>query len=67
LRGRNATGDVAIDHLVLSDGRKVERIRTRFSLADGKLDAPQVQAAGYGGRSRARSRSMREPSRRRLR
>jgi uncharacterized protein involved in outer membrane biogenesis len=40
---------VAIDHLVLSDGRKVERIRTRFSLADGKLDAPQVQAAGYGG------------------
>ena len=49
LRGRNATGDVAIDHLVLSDGRKVERIRSRFSIADGKLDAPQVQAAGYGG------------------
>jgi hypothetical protein len=27
----------------------VERIRTRFSVADAKLDAPQVQAAGYGG------------------
>ena len=49
LKGRNATGDVAIDHLVLPGGRKVERIRTKFSLADAKLDAPTVQAAGYGG------------------
>jgi uncharacterized protein involved in outer membrane biogenesis len=49
LRGRNATGDVAIDRLVLAGGRKVERIRTRFSVADGKLDAPQVQLSGYGG------------------
>jgi len=49
LRGRNANGEVAIDRLTLSGGHKVERIRARFSLADGKLDAPAVQAAGYGG------------------
>lgn len=49
LRGRNGTGDIAIDRLVLTGGRKVERLRSRFSLADGKLDASQVQAAGYGG------------------
>jgi len=49
LRGRDATGDVVIDHLVLPGGRKVERVRTHFSIADAKLDAPRVQAAGYGG------------------
>jgi uncharacterized protein involved in outer membrane biogenesis len=48
-KDRNAAGDVAIDHLVLPGGRKVERIRARFSVANAKLDAPQVQAAGYGG------------------
>ena len=49
LRGRNGTGDVAIDHLVLPGGRKVERVRARFSVADAKLNAAEVQAAGYGG------------------
>jgi uncharacterized protein involved in outer membrane biogenesis len=49
LRGRNATGDVAVDHLVLPGGRKVERVQTRFSVADAKLDAPHVQAVAYGG------------------
>ena len=49
LKGRNATGNVAIDHLVMPDGRKVERVRTRFSVTDAKLDAPSVQASGYGG------------------
>ncbi len=49
LRGRNANGEIAIDRLTLPGGHKVERIRGRFSLADGKLDAPAVQAAGYGG------------------
>jgi uncharacterized protein involved in outer membrane biogenesis len=49
LRGRDAHGEIAIDRLILSGGHKVERIRARFSLTDGKVDAPAVQAAGYGG------------------
>ena len=49
LKGRNATGEVAIDRLVLPGGQNVDRLRTRFSVAEAKLDAPAVQVAGYGG------------------
>jgi hypothetical protein len=49
LRGRNASGEIAIDRLTLAGGRRVERIRARFTLSDGKLDAPAIQAASYGG------------------
>ncbi len=49
LRALDANGEVTIDRLTLPGGRKVDRVRARFSLRDGKLDATGVQAASYGG------------------
>jgi len=49
LRARNANGDVTIGRLTLADGRTLDRVHARFTLRDGRLDAPMVQASGYGG------------------
>ncbi len=49
LRARNATGEVTIGRLTLADGRTLDRVHARFTLRDGKLVAPTVQASGYGG------------------
>ncbi len=49
LRAHNADGEIAIDRLTLAGNRAVERIHAKFSLRNGKLEAPAVQAAAYGG------------------
>jgi len=49
LRAHNATGEVTIGRLTLADGRTLDRVHARFTLRDGKLVAPTVQASGYGG------------------
>ncbi len=49
LRARNATGEVTIGRLTLAEGRTLDRVHARFTLRDGKLAAPTVQASGYGG------------------
>ena len=49
LRARNADGEVTIGRFTLADGRTLDRVHAKFTLRDGKLDAPTVQASGYGG------------------
>jgi hypothetical protein len=49
LRGGNADGDIAIDRLMLASDRTLDRLHVKFSLRDGKLDAPTVQVSAYGG------------------
>ncbi len=49
LRARDVNGEVAIDRLTLPGGRTLERVGARFTLHDGKLDAPAVHATVYGG------------------
>lgn len=49
LHGNNASGEVTIDRLVLSGGRSLDKVRIQFTLQGGKLDAPVLQAAGFGG------------------
>ena len=40
---------MTIDRLILPGGRALDRVHARFSLRDGKLDAPAVQVSAYGG------------------
>ena len=49
LRAHNATGEVTIGRLTLADGRTLDRVHARFTLRDGRLVAPTVQASVYGG------------------
>ncbi len=49
LRTNNATGEVTIGRLVLPGGRALDRIRAQFTLRDGKLDVPALQASVFGG------------------
>ena len=49
LRAHDANGDMTIDRLILAGGRVLNRVRARFSLRDGKLDAPRCRPAAYGG------------------
>ncbi len=49
LRAHNAAGEVTIGRLTLAEGRTLDRVHARFTLRDGKLVAPAVQASGYGG------------------
>jgi len=49
LRTHDANGEVTIGRLTLPGGRTLDRVRAQFTLRDGKLDAPAVQASGYGG------------------
>ncbi len=49
LRAHNADGEIAIERLILPSGRTLDRVHAKFSLRDGKLDAPAVQASAYGG------------------
>jgi uncharacterized protein involved in outer membrane biogenesis len=49
LRAHDANGEVTIDRLILPGGRALNRVHARFSLREGKLDAPLVQVAAYGG------------------
>jgi uncharacterized protein involved in outer membrane biogenesis len=49
LHARNADGEIAIERLTLSSNRTLDRVHAKFSLRNGKLDAPAVQASAYGG------------------
>jgi uncharacterized protein involved in outer membrane biogenesis len=49
LRKNYANGDVTIARLSLSGGRVLERVRVQFTLQDGKLDVPILQASVFGG------------------
>ena len=49
LRTQNANGEVTIGRLALADGRALDRVHAKFTLHDGKLAAPTLQALAYGG------------------
>src|SRR5207244_2322562 len=49
LRGADADGDISIRELVLDGGRRLEDVRVQFTLRDGKLGAPVLQASVFGG------------------
>jgi uncharacterized protein involved in outer membrane biogenesis len=49
LRKENASGEVAIGRLLLADGRALDNVHVQFTLRDGKLDVPVLQAATFGG------------------
>ena len=54
LQAVDATGELAIDKLLLPDGRHLDQVHVRLSLQDGKLDVPVLQAAALGGSAQAR-------------
>lgn len=54
LKAFDASGDLAVDALVLPDGRKLDHVHLQFSLQNGTLDAPVVQAGIFGGKVSAR-------------
>jgi uncharacterized protein involved in outer membrane biogenesis len=49
LAKRDAEGTIAIGSLALPSGRSVTNIRTRFTLKNGKLDVPSIEATTLGG------------------
>ena len=49
LKSYDATGDLAIDKLVLPDGQALSQVRVQLTLQDGRLDVPVLQAAAMGG------------------
>lgn len=53
LRSVDVDGDVSIGELRLRDGGRLEQLRARFTVKDGRLDAPDVTASMYGGTVRS--------------
>jgi uncharacterized protein involved in outer membrane biogenesis len=49
LRAVDATGDLAIDKLMLPDGQHVDQLHVQLSLQNGRLDIPVLQASAFGG------------------
>ncbi len=49
LRSVDANGDLTVDALVMTDGRKLDKVHLQFVLQNGVLDAPVVQAGLLGG------------------
>jgi uncharacterized protein involved in outer membrane biogenesis len=49
LKSVDATGDLAIDKLVLPDGQHIDQLKVQLTLLDGKLDVPVLQAVALGG------------------
>ncbi len=49
LRGVDADGDVAIDKLLLRDGKHVDNVRAKIVVRDGVLDVPSASLAAFGG------------------
>lgn len=54
LRSFDADGDIAIGRLILFEGRHLDKIVARFTLVNGRLEAPALEAAAFGGTARAR-------------
>lgn len=49
LKAVDATGDIALDALVLPDGQRLEHVRVQIGLQNGVLDVPVIQASALGG------------------
>jgi uncharacterized protein involved in outer membrane biogenesis len=49
LRASDIDGDIGIGELLLANGRHVDNVRLQFTVRDGKLSAPQLQASVFGG------------------
>ena len=54
LKSVDASGDLAVDALVLPDERRLDHGHLQFNVQNGVLDAPIVQAEAYGGKVSAR-------------
>ena len=54
LKTVDANGDLAVDALVLPDGRKLDHVHLQFALQNGVLDAPVIQGGIFGGKIAAR-------------
>ena len=55
LRAVDATGDLAIDKLMLPDGQNIDQLRVQLSLQNGRLDIPVLQASAFGGSIQGRA------------
>ena len=49
LKAVDATGQLALDALVLPNGQRLEHVRVQLSVHNGVLDAPVIQANALGG------------------
>ncbi len=49
LKGVDAEGEIAIGALTLAEGRRLDQVRIKLTLANGKLEVPSVQATAFGG------------------
>lgn len=45
----DADGDVSIGQLTLPDGLHLADMHAKFTVRDGRLDAPELQVSGFGG------------------
>jgi AsmA family protein len=50
LKSVDASGDIAVDVLELSDGRKLDHVRLQLNLQNGVFEAPVLQAGIFGGK-----------------
>ncbi len=53
LRSVDVDGDVSIGELRLRNGGRLDQVRARFTVKDGRLDAKDATASMYGGSVRA--------------
>lgn len=49
IRSIDADGDIAIDRLLLPEGRYVDGVHAKVTIHDGVLDMPSTQLAAFGG------------------
>ncbi len=49
LKDFDAEGEIAIGTLTLADGRRLDQVRVRLMLANGRLEVPVLQASLFGG------------------
>jgi AsmA family protein len=49
LKDVDAEGEIAIGALTLAEGRRLDQVRIKLTLANGKLEVPLVQATAFGG------------------
>ncbi len=54
LQAADADADVTVGTLLLPNRRQLENVHIQFSLRNGKLDAPLVEASAFGGNARGR-------------
>jgi len=54
LRSFDADGDIAIGRLLLAEGRHIDKVVARFTLVNGRLEAPALEAVAFGGSAKAR-------------